>query len=193
MIKKVMILVVAFIIGFSSMAVAADPLYRMTNPEYFPGDQDAMIVGHIVSIEQNNFRISVLKILNGSMSENSILVEKNFTYLSFSEGHAVSKVGDFCIMAIKKYDDIYKARFPDRVVKANSGDYATLKCLYEDGYYGATDVPPIQWYTNSGGTENGFGFSSGRAYVTRPNGEMVDITDIALKVIFNQEGNMIII
>lgn len=187
--KIIVILVITILIFTAGSASAADPLYRMVNPEYFPGDQDAMIVGQIVSLDQNNFRISVLKVLNGSMSSDSILVEKNFTYLSFSEAHAVSQVGDFCIMAIKKDDDIYKVIYPDRVVKANSGDYATLKCLYEDVYYGATDVPAIQWYANTDGAENGFGFGSGRAYVTRPNGEILDITDIAVKVSYDKSGN----
>lgn len=165
----------------------------MTNPESFPGDQDAMIVGQIISEEQEFYNINVLKILNGSIENENIKVEKGFTYLGFSEEHFNAQVGDFCIIAIKKYDDIYKLIYTDRAVKANSGDYKTLRCLYESVNYQGGDVPAIQWYVNSGGTENGFGFGSGIVNVTRPNGETVDITDIAVMVTFDLSGNMVIV
>lgn len=190
---KIFILVMVILILSAGVVNAADPLYRMVNPEYFPGDQDAMIVGQIASEEQEIFVVTVMKILNGSLDSENIYVEKGFTYLSFNEEHAKPQVGDYCILALKKDDELYKVRFPDRVVKANSGDFTTLKCLYEDGFYGATDVPAIQWYVNSGGIENGFGFGSGRANVTRPNGETIDITDIAVMVTFDDSGNMVIV
>ncbi len=189
MIKRIVILLVVILIGFAGSAIAADPLFRMVNPELFPGDQDAMIVGQIISPYQENYVVKVLKVINGSVEGESILVDKNFTYLAFSEEHYNPQLGDFCVLAIKKYDGIYKVRFPDRVVKADSGNYETLKCIYEDVRFQGGDVPAIQWYVNSGGTENGFGFASGKAYVTRPNGEIIDITDISLKVSYDENGN----
>ncbi len=194
-IMKVRIIVIVLLISLVtySTVYAADPLYRMTNPEYFPGDQDAMILGQIISLEDDVFLISVLKTINGSVDSDTIQVDGKFTYLGFSQEHYDAKVGDFCIIALKKYDDVYKVIYPDRAVLADSGDYKTLKCFHDEENPQGGDVPAIQWYVNSGGTENGFGFSSGRAYVTRPNGETVDITDIAATVAFDQSGNMTII
>ena len=152
----------------------------MTNPEMFPDYQDAFIVGKIISLDNEVFTVNVLKSISGSTDSENILVDMNFHYLGFSEETSSPVVGDFCILSIKKYDDIYKAK--DRAVKADSGDYQTLKCLYESIHFAGGDVPAIQWYVNSGGTENGFGFGSGKAYVTRPNGEIVEITDISIKL-----------
>jgi len=56
--------------------------------------------------------------------------------------------------------------------KATSGDYNTLTLeplnAPTPGLLG--DLAYIQWYVNSGGTENDFYFNSGTAYVRRPNG-----------------------
>lgn len=193
MVKRVLVITLSLFLGFASIAFAADPLYRMTNPEYFPGDQDAMLLGQITGIEDEFSTISVLKVLNGSLESDNIQVEGSFTYLGFSPEHFDAEVGDFCIIAIKKYNDIYRVLYPDRAVRADSGDYKTLKCLYESVHYQGGDVPAIQWYVNSGGTENGFAFGSGRAYVDRPNGERVDITNISQKVTFDDNGTIFLV
>ncbi|MDX1358129.1 MAG: hypothetical protein R3232_04810 [Clostridia bacterium] len=191
--KKIFVMLVTIIVIFSSSTVfAADPLYRMTNPEYFPGDQDAMILGQIKTIEGEIITITVLKVINGSVDGDSIRVDGLFTYIGFSPENADARAGDFCIIAIKKYDEFYKVIYPDRAVLADSGDYKTLRCLHDASNPQGGDAPAIQWYVNSGGMENGFAFGSGRAYVTRPNGERVDITDIALEISFDKDGNRII-
>jgi len=192
--KARIIILTIILLALSVVTVsAADALYRMTNPEYFPGDQDAMLLGQIIEVEGNISTITVLKVLNGSIENDTIQVDGKFTYLGFSQEHFEAKVGDFCIIPVKKYDDVYKVVYPDRAILADSGDYETLKCYYEDYNYGGGDVPAIQWYVNSGGIENGFGFGSGRVNVTRPNGETIDITDVAVRVTFDEAGNMVIV
>ena len=99
--KKIIIILVMLLIIFSANIVhAADPLYRMTNPEYFPGDQDAMFLGKITGIEGDIVSMDVIKILNGSVESENIKIEGLFTYLGFSPENADAGIG-VCIRGIQ--------------------------------------------------------------------------------------------
>ena len=74
------------------------------------------------------------------------------------------------VFSLKKTGDYYKKAWG--IFKATSGDYNTLTLeplnAPTPGLLG--DLACIQWYVNSGGTENDFYFNSSTAYVRRPNG-----------------------
>ena len=148
---------------------AADALYRMLHGdvESFKQDQDAFIVGQLIDKQGGKYTVKGLKVLSGKVNADSILVSDDFTY---GWDIATPKVNDFCVFSLKKTGDYYKKAWG--IFKATSGDYNTLTLeplnAPTPGLLG--DLACIQWYVNSGGTENDFYFNSSTAYVRRPNG-----------------------
>lgn len=173
----------ALLIIFPNISFTADPLHRMLHAdeyEEFAKDQDAVIVGQIIEKTENYFNVKVLKCISGKIDSENILIEKDFGYAGFSEGKSHPAVDDFCVLSVKMTGDAYKIAWT--AAKADSGDYKTLKLIYEAKEFGGGDIPAIQWYVNSGGTEKDFFFKSDKAFVKRPDGEVVDITDIAIEL-----------
>lgn len=150
-------------------AFAADALYRMLHEdvESFKQDQDAFIVGQLIDKQGGKFTVKGLKVLSGKVNADAILVSDDFTY---GWDIATPKVNDFCVFSLKKTGEYYIKAWG--IFKATSGDYNTLTLeplnAPTPGLLG--DLACIQWYVNSGGTENDFYFNSSTAYVRRPNG-----------------------
>lgn len=169
--KKFIVTLCAVIIllTFPAATFAADALYRMLHgdAESFKQDQDAFIVGQLIDKQGDKFTVKALKVLSGKLKADSILVSGDFTY---GWDKATPKENDFCVFSLKKTGDYYKKAWG--IFKATSGDYKTLKLerlnAPSPGLLG--DLACIQWYVNSGGTENDFYFNSNTAYVRRPNG-----------------------
>lgn len=161
--------VATILLTVPAAAFAADALYRMLHGdvESFKQDQDAFIVGQLIDKQGGKFTVKGLKVLSGKVNADSILVSDDFTY---GWDIATPKVNDFCVFSLKKTGDYYKKAWG--IFKATSGDYNTLTLeplnAPTPGLLG--DLACIQWYVNSGGTENDFYFNSSTAYVRRPNG-----------------------
>jgi len=171
-VKKVVVVVCAvaiILLTVPTATFAADALYRMLHGdvESFKQDQDAFIVGQLIDKQRGKFTVKGLKVLSGKVNADSILVSDDFTY---GWDIATPKVNDFCVFSLKKTGDYYKKAWG--IFKATSGDYNTLTLeplnAPTPGLLG--DLACIQWYVNSGGTENDFYFNSSTAYVRRPNG-----------------------
>ena len=161
--------VATILLTVPAAAFAADALYRMLHGdvESFKQDQDAFIVGQLIDKQGGKFTVKGLKVLSGKVNADSILVSDDFTY---GWDIATPKLNDFCVLSLKKTGDYYKKAWG--IFKATSGDYNTLTLeplnAPTPGLLG--DLACIQWYVNSGGTENDFYFNSSTAYVRRPNG-----------------------
>jgi len=179
----VLVLGIAFLLLFSpSNTFAADALYRMLHAdevEQFKEDQDAMIVGQLISNQGRNFKVMVIKVLSGEVSSDDILVADDFTY-----GWAEKRpsVNDFCVFSLKKTGRVYKKAWG--IFEATSGDYKTLiltslNAPPKSGLLG--DLAAIQWYVNSGGTEKEFSFANSTAYVKRSSGQVVQIYPVPNK------------
>lgn len=174
--KHVLILGIILLMLFSpNVTFAADALYRMLHADevdQFKEDQDALIVGQLIDKQGNSFKVTVLKVLSGNVSSNSILVSDNFTYGWDKE---TPSVNDFCVFSLKKSGTIYKKAWG--IFEATSGDYQTLTLkplnAPTPGLLG--DLAAIQWYVNTGGTEKDFFFTNSTAHVRRPNGQIVQI------------------
>ena len=176
--KKVVIVVCLSILCISSGFVyAADSLYRMLHAnevDAFKKDQDAIIVGQIINDLGDKFNVKVIKVISGKVNPDAINVAKDLTY-GWGETGLVPAVNDFFVMSLKKSGVNYKNAWG--IFKADSGDYRTLKLSTANasstGLLG--DLACIEWYVNSGGTENDFSFSNSVAYIKRPNGKVVQI------------------
>ncbi|MDD2420882.1 MAG: hypothetical protein PHC60_10420 [Heliobacteriaceae bacterium] len=167
--------ILTFLFVFPGLTLAADALYRMLHAdavESFKADQDALIVGELLGKQGDKFNVKVLRVLSGKVTSATILVDADFTY-GWTE--AEPAVADFCVLSLKRQGDYYQKAWG--IFKADCGDYETLKLAAVNaptpGLLG--DLACIQWYVNSGGKEKDFSFSSGTAYVTRPNGEVLQL------------------
>lgn len=172
----VVICLVAALIMTSSMAFSADPLYRMLHAdevESFKADQDAAIVGQLTGKKDDTFTVKVLKVISGKVKSDTISVKDNFAYQGFSEENSKPQVNDFCFLSLKNKGSYYEKVW--YTVKADSGDYRTLKLLFEDIHFGGGDIPAIQWYVNSEGKDKDFFFSGNRIFLRKPDGENVKI------------------
>lgn len=181
--KCVIALVIVVLSLFTKNVFAADALYRMLHAddiEQFKDDQDAIIVGEIVESNEKVYKVCVIECISGKVESNNILIDKEFQYAGFSEEKAQPIVDDFCVISVKKYGEIYKRAW--YAVKADSGDYKSLKLIYEAKRFGGGDIPAIQWYINSGGVEKNFYFSSDKVFVRKPDGKDIEITNISLEV-----------
>ncbi len=167
---------IAFLLLLSpSDTFAADALYRMLHAddvEQFKEDQDAMIVGQLISKQGNNFQVTVSKVLSGSVSSDSIPVLDHFTYGWAEE---TPSVNDFCVFSLKKSGRVYKKAWG--IFEATSGDYKTLTLtsLNAPSPGLLADLAAIQWYVNTGGKEKDFLFANSTAYVKRTSGQVVQI------------------
>ena len=181
-------IILLFIAAFSltpNTASAADALYRMLHAdevESFKADQDAFIVGQLVENRNGRFLVNVITVLSGTVKSNEIWVE-SFEY-GWGAVETTPQVNDYCVMSLKKRSLHYKIAWG--TYRADSGDYRTLRLMTDDTEFSAcqTDIAAIQWYVNSGGTENDFSFSVSTVSVHRPNGDTLQIypkqTDEAL-------------
>ncbi|HEX3031505.1 MAG TPA: hypothetical protein VHS59_04590 [Bacillota bacterium] len=163
------------ILSFAGPVLAADALYRMLHAdevESFKQDQDALIVGQLVSMEDGKFSVQVLKVLSGKVDSDTILVSSDFRY---GWSQTLPQVKDYCVLSLKRSQGVYKKAWG--IFKADGGDYKTLKLLPENakGLGLQADLACIEWYVNSGGKEKDFSFNSGTAYVKRPNGQVVQV------------------
>ena len=177
--KKFISVLVLCIVFFmlSSACLAADVLYRMLHAdevESFRKDQDAIIVGRLVDNKYEFFTVKVLKVVSGKMRGSEIKVLSDFQY-GYGDTGMKPVVDDFCVMSLKKTSGFYKRAWG--IFKADSGDYRTLRLVWGETEKGpcTADIACIEWYVNSGGTENDFSFHSGTAFVKRPNGEVVQV------------------
>jgi len=168
--KSIVVLcTVIILLTVPAATFAADALYRMLHGdvESFKQDQDAFIVGQLIDKQGDKFTVKVLKVLSGKVKADPILVSDDFTY---GWDKATPTVNDFCVFSLKRTGDYYKKAWG--IFKATSGEYNTLKLEHLNaptpGLLG--DLACIQWYVNSGGTENDFYFNSSTAYVRRPDG-----------------------
>lgn len=176
--RKLLIFICIFIVLtiYSGSAFATDVLYGMLHAdevESFKCNQDATIVGQIVDKEEDKFTVKVLKTISGKVKSENIEVKSDFAYQGFSEENSKPQVKDFCFLSLKDKGSYYQKAW--YTVKADSGDYKTLKLLFEDVHFGGGDIPAIQWYVNSGGKEKDFYFVNTSIYVKRPNGQTVKI------------------
>ena len=123
--KYVLVLgIILLLLSSPSVTFAADALYRMLHAdevEQFKEDQDALIVGQLVDKQKSSFKVTVLKVLSGKVSSDSILVSDDFTYGWDKE---TPSVNDFCIFSLKKSGNIYRKAWG--IFEATSGDYKTL-------------------------------------------------------------------
>ncbi len=176
--KKIgaVICLAAALLMTSSMALCADQLYRMLNAdevESFKADQDAAIVGQLTDKKGDTFTVKVLKVISGKVKSDTISVKDNFAYQGFSKENSKPQVNDFCFLSLKNKGSYYEKVW--YTVKADSGDYRTLKLLFEDERIGGGDIPAIQWYVNSEGKDKDFFFSGNQIFLRKPNGENVKI------------------
>lgn len=170
-----LILIVASI-ATPTTAFAADALYRMLHAdevESFKGDQDAFIVGQLIGKDDYNFFVNIRKVISGSVTADRIWVA-DFEY-GWGATDPTPSVNDYCVMSLRKSGTHYKPAWG--VFKADSGDYKTLRLITEDIKFSACkgDISAIEWYVNSGGTENDFSFGGNSTFVHRPNGETIQI------------------
>lgn len=160
------------IIAVSNPIFAADALYRMLHAdevESFKKDQDALVVGQLIDNKSDCFKVRVLKVLNGKVSDDIIFISDDFTYGWRQDGNT-PEVKDFCVMSLKKNGGIYQKGWG--IFKADKGDYRILKL---DDAKISGDVACIEWYVNSGGTQNDFYFNGGTAYARQLNGQSIQI------------------
>lgn len=172
--KRVVIglwLAILLLLSVSGPVFAADALVRMLrgDVEY----QDALIVGRLIDKQEDKFSVRVLKVISGKASSDIIYVASDF-YYGWVETE-LPAVNDFCVMSLKRSQGVYRKAWG--IFKADSGDYRTLRLVPENarstGLSG--DLACIEWFVNSGGTENDFFFDRGTAHIRRPNGETVQI------------------
>jgi hypothetical protein len=175
---KFMFCIIIIIFGFVTKAHAADVLYRMLHAndvESFNVDQDGIIVGQFIDKKDDKYIVKVLKVISGKVESSTILVDNEIDYRWSLETTIIPAVNDYFVMSVKRKGDYYKQGWG--TFKADSGDYKPLKLLTEDITYSRNNnsVACIEWYVNSGGTENNFSFIGSTAFVTRPNGERLQI------------------
>ncbi|KKM09700.1 hypothetical protein SY88_17285 [Clostridiales bacterium PH28_bin88] len=177
--KKIVPVLLTVMIGMllSSPVFAGDVLYRMMHAgevESLKADQDAFIVGQLIEKNNDQFLVTVYKVINGKLNSDTILVNGDFQYGLWRTG-LTPQVGDYCVMSLKKSGAYYKQAWG--IFKADSGDYKTLKLVTEYIKYPSIkgDMAAIEWYVNSGGTDKDFSFEGNTVFVSRPNGERIQI------------------
>lgn len=176
---KRIVFIISLIISLmlSGTVYAADALYRMLHAEEvksFQKDQDAMIVGKLIDKQDSTFSVQVLKVISGGIETDYISVSADFKY-GWSDRKNLPSVGDFFVMSLKKKGSTYRKAWG--IFRADSGEYKTLKLTEENASSSGMkgDLAAIEWYVNSGGTENDFSFNRGSVFVKRPNGEVIQI------------------
>lgn len=184
--KKIsLIFFVVILLSMSSTVKAGDNLARMLHADQikeYGQDQDAVIIGQLMSKKDGIFTVKVCKVISGKVKEEAISL-RDFQY-GWGRGiEPLPKVSDFAVMSIKKEGNIYKKAWG--MFKANSGDFKTLKLITKEMRYpyAEDDVAAVEWYINSGGKEKDFFFHSSDAYVRRQNGEEMKIYPKSLETL----------
>lgn len=166
-------LVALVLMMLSSSVFAADPLYRMLHADEvksFQEEQDTLIVAQLLETQANKFAVKVIKVITGSVADNTIFVDSQFNYSYLQQLPASN---DYAVMSLKQIEDrVYQAAWG--VFKADQSDYKQLNLLADkDSDNG--DLAAIEWFINSAGKERDFFFEGDKAYVKRTNGETLQI------------------
>ncbi|WP_097027940.1 hypothetical protein [Clostridium peptidivorans] len=179
-------LAVALLIAPSTVK-AADALTRMLHADEvkeFRQDQDALIIGQLMSKEDGIFTVKVCKVISGKVKE-EVIPLRDFQYGWGTGEELQPEISDFAVMSIKKEGSIYKKVWG--MFKATSGDFKTLKLITKEMRYtyGESEVAAVEWYINSRGKEDDFFFINDDAYVRRPNGQEIKIYPKSLEALNN--------
>lgn len=137
-----------------SSVQAGDPLASITQ-----GDQYSLALGTVVSIEGNTIEFEPGTIILGDSlpSRISVLVRKEFGQREVP-GLAA---GDYVVLSINKRTDLYYVAWG--LFKATSLDARSLKIT--EGTLLPNDHAALQWFINSGGTEDYFVFHGRMVFV----------------------------
>jgi hypothetical protein len=138
----------------ASSVLAGDPLASITQ-----GDQYSLAVGTVVSIEGNTIEFEPGAIILGDSlpSRISVLVREEFGHREVP-GLAAN---DYVVLSLNKQTDLYYVAWG--LFKATSLDAASLKIT--DGTLLPSDHAALQWFVNSGGTEDYFVFHGRMVFV----------------------------
>lgn len=186
--KKIGLIFFVVILLIAPSAVkGADALTRMLHADEvkeFRQDQDALIIGQLMSKKDGIFTVKVHKVISGKVKEEVISL-RDFQYGWGTGIEPLPKVSDFAVMSIKKEGSIYRKAWG--MFKATSGDFKTLKLITKEMRYpyGESEVAAVEWYINSRGKEHDFFFISDDAYVRRPNGQEIKIYPKSLEALNN--------
>ena len=171
--RKILIVIISMILCSSSV-FAADALYRMLHADEvasFAEDQDAIVLFQVMTIDNENIEAQVLQVISGEVAEDRISIENKDIRLMGMLPDSNLYVGDYCVMSVKRYGNHYRKAWA--ALKADSGDYRTLKFYYSSHF---SDIDALQYYVNSGGVEKDFQFDGVKVFVVAEDGEKKNIT-----------------
>lgn len=165
------------VVMMSMQAFGADALYRMLHAdevESFKADQTAFIVARLIETKDEKITAEVMKVISGTVKSQNVITIDKFKY-PWTDPEVTPAADDYCVLSLKKTGSGYKVAWG--AYRADSGDYKTLKLINENIISQGlrTELGCIEWYVNSGGTENDFFFQGSNAYVKKANGEAVQI------------------
>lgn len=165
-----------------SSVYAADALYRLMH-----NDHDGLIIGEIISIDEDNIKVSVEKSiisskdLNSSAVKNKLNLDEVNIISSFKYGFfydendekANPSLGDYVLMSIEKSGNDFKIAWG--AYKVNNLDYESLSVvLPEDSNMSSKmDAAAIKAFVNSDGELNEFSFAGQKVTVYAGEDEIV--------------------
>ncbi len=158
--KKVFVILILMIQFFSlKTAYAMDTLYALTHEKQY-----ALAVGEVIEVDTSSAKIRIEEIISGEKLPDIINVEIPGDFLPKYE--PALRPNDYFVLSINKNGQEYAiAMGYYRVTRL---DIKTLEIL--EGPLPPGDLAALQWYINSGGTENDFYFIESDAYVRHSDG-----------------------
>lgn len=155
-------IILSFILCFITGSYAADQLHRVTH-----NDQDALVLGQIISQKGNDYVVDVIHLLSGELDRETIKISSDFVYQYLFEE---PQIDDFCILSLDKGAIKHKIKWG--AYKADSGDYRSLKFVKTNIEQGQqADLAALEYYVNNNGEEVEFSFEENKAYVTEKSGD----------------------
>lgn len=145
-------------------ALSADLLWRLTH-----NDQDALLIGTIEKIDENNFYVRVAKVISGEQSKSIIKVKINQDYVNNIGG--IHK-NDKMLLSLDKKWSGYAIKW--NMFKVSTMDYRYLRITSS---WPAGDKAALEYYINSNGKYNDFTINAQDDVVY---GDKIDYTKIDL-------------
>lgn len=147
----------------------ADILHRLIH-----SDQDALVIGKILSQKGSLCRLSVARVVSGRLNRKTVLLsgEPRYSMLTLKP-----QPGDWCVASLERTTAGYRNKWGLYKVAAMDKKLKLEKKGLADGL--KADLTALEWYLNSNGKDTEFFFdgSNGvnKAYLRKPNGDSVQI------------------